>query len=255
MKKYRSKELLERYELRAEPLLLVAALLFCVAFAWPIIDPNLRHSWREICALVDTVIWFIFLFDYLFRLLITPKRWIYVKRNLVDLLILVLPIFRPLRLIRLVYLLRLFNRTADGSLRGKVAWYACGSAVIIVLVGALAELDAERFSADATISDFPTALWWAITTVTTVGYGDTYPVTTEGRIVAIALMIYGIGLLATVTGMLASWLVNKVDEADEARDKDVRADIAALHKEIKELKATISALTPLAPNPEIEDGA
>jgi voltage-gated potassium channel len=65
-------------------------------------------------------------------------------------------------------------------------------------------LDAERSSPDANITDFGDAIWWAVTTMTTVGYGDRYPATSAGRMVAFALMIGGIALLGTATATLAS---------------------------------------------------
>jgi hypothetical protein len=83
-------------------------------------------------------------------------------------------------------------------------------------VAALAALDAERGDPDANILDFGDALWWAITTMTTVGYGDRYPVTTTGRIVAGGLMVGGIALLGTVTATLASLLIERVADESQA---------------------------------------
>ena len=81
---------------------------------------------------------------------------------------------------------------------------------LLAFCAALAVLDAERSSPDANITDFGDAIWWAITTMTTVGYGDRYPVTSVGRLVAFGLMIGGIALFGTVTATLASWLVETV---------------------------------------------
>ncbi len=98
-----------------------------------------------------------------------PGRWRYVERHVVDLVVVALPIFRPLRLLRLVLLLRVLNRRATESFRGKVAVYVCGSAVILIVCASLAVLDAERGHSGSNIHSFGTALWWAISTVTTVG--------------------------------------------------------------------------------------
>jgi hypothetical protein len=91
-----------------------------------------------------------------------------------------------------------------------VAIYVAGGASLLAFCAALAVLDVERSSTDANITDFGDAMWWAVTTMTTVGYGDRYPVTGVGRLVAFGLMIGGIAPLGTVTATLASWLVEAV---------------------------------------------
>ena len=244
---HRSEQFLEQYQVKAEPPLLAAAVLFCAVYAWPIIDPTLGQPWRGICLSLQGVIWLVFVADYAFKVAIAPHRLQFVRKNLLDIIIIVLPMFRPLRLLRLMFLLRFLDRRAGISFQGKVAWYVAGSATLIVFIGALAVLDAERFASEAVITDYPTAVWWAITTVTTVGYGDTYPVTTEGRGVAVALMLYGIGMLGTITGMLATWLVDKVDQADaerdERREQISHQQIEQLRGEVADLKKHIVSLT------------
>ena len=84
------------------------------------------------------------------------------------------------------------------SLRGRVATYVAGSAALLVF-GALAVLDAEQSVPDAKILTFGDALWWAVTTITTVGYGDLDPVTAVGRAVAVALMLSGIAVTGAVS--------------------------------------------------------
>jgi len=85
-------------------------------------------------------------------------------------------------------------------------------------LGAIAVLDAEQDAADSNITTFGDALWWACTTVTTVGYGDRYPVTLEGRAVAVVLMIVGIGVVGAVTASVATWLMNRAQVEREGAD-------------------------------------
>src|SRR5512132_766406 len=82
-------------------------------------------------------------------------------------------------------------------LRGRVGIYIARGASVLAVCAALAVLDAERPSPDANLTDFGYAIWWAVTTMTTVGYGDHYPVTAAGRLVAFGLMISGIALVGT----------------------------------------------------------
>jgi voltage-gated potassium channel len=91
-----------------------------------------------------------------------------------------------------------------------VAIYVAGGAALLVFCASLAVLDAERSNPNSNIKSFGDAVWWAITTMTTVGYGDHYPVTGLGRVVAFGLMVGGVALLGTVSATLASWLIETV---------------------------------------------
>jgi len=89
---------------------------------------------------------------------------------------------------------------------------------------------------DANISDFGEAIWWAVTTMTTVGYVDHYPVTAAGRLVALGLMVGGIALLGTVTATLASWIVEAV-EADKEQTEDLQVTVRRSDAKIDRLAA------------------
>jgi voltage-gated potassium channel len=108
-------------------------------------------------------------------------------------------------------------------------------------VAALAVLDAERGQPDSSIHTYPDALWWAVVTITTVGYGDFSPATAEGRLVAVAMMIGGIGLLGFVTGSVTSWIVDRIAAGDEAAQA-TRQDVASLLDEIRRLRSEIAGL-------------
>jgi voltage-gated potassium channel len=87
-------------------------------------------------------------------------------------------------------------------------------------LGAVTVLDAERNAPGANITSFGDALWWASTTVTTVGYGDRYPVTTEGRLIAVGLILVGIGLVGAVTASVATWIVSRVQREQRTREME-----------------------------------
>jgi len=116
-----------------------------------------------------------------------------------------------------------------------------GAASLILFVASLAVLDAERGREGADIGSFGDALWWALTTVTTVGYGDRFPVTGTGRAVAAGLMLSGIALIGVVTATFASWLIEKVQEVEDAAQTATRRDIEALAEEVAQLRRTLEA--------------
>ena len=103
-------------------------------------------------------------------------------------------------------------------------------------------LDAERTAPGATITTFQDAAWWTLTTLTTVGYGDRYPVTGEGRLVAATLMIGGIALLGVVTGLIASWFVRMIEGSARRADETVR-ELAELRDAVERLRATCAGVS------------
>ena len=222
----------------------VAAIIFLVAYSCQVlIQPTgAADRWLQI---IEWITWAAFVVDYLVRFGLAPHRRRWFVRHLLDLAVVLLPLLRPLRLLRLVALLAVFQRAAGTSLRGRVVTYALGSTAVLVYVAALAVLDAERHADNATIRTFGTAVWWAFTTITTVGYGDEVPVTATGRLIAVALMIGGIALLGTITATIASWLVEHVSERDEASQAATQAQVAELTNRIDHLTELLTRDQPL----------
>ncbi|GAA0981398.1 pH-gated potassium channel KcsA [Nocardioides aquaticus] len=248
-----------RWEERREVVLGVLALLFLGAYAWPILDPGLDPGWERACRLTQVVVWVAFGADFALRVAAAPARARWVRGHLLELALLVLPVLRPLRLLVLLTLLRAINRGGAVSLRGRVGVYVGAGSVLVGLVAALSVLEAERGAPGATITGFGDAVWWACTTMTTVGYGDTYPVTPLGRTIGVGLMVAGVALLGAVTATAAAWLVQAVaeEEAEEAAEEAAQeaaeeaAQVAAvgardpgaeLLREVRALRAEVAAL-------------
>jgi len=204
--------------------LTAAAVGFLAAYAVPIIWPESPAAIRDTCEVLTWLVWGAFALDYVARLVLSQDRRAYVRRHLLDLAIIALPLLRPLRLLRLVTMLKFIDASATNRFRGRILTYVLGGASLLGFVGALAVLDAERETPGGNIDTFGDALWWAFTTMTTVGYGDRYPVTTMGRFVAVGLMVGGVTILSTVTAMLASWMVERVraDVADDIAEAERR---------------------------------
>lgn len=201
----------QRWERRAEVPLLLLAVAFLVAYAWPVLDPRLDPDVRSVLEVASWSVWVAFVVDFAARLFLADERWRYALTHWYDVALIVLPMLRPLRLLRLLAFARVLNRSAVGSLVGRVTTYVAGTAVMALGLGAVAVLDAEQDASHANITTFGDALWWSATTVTTVGYGDHFPVTTTGRFVAVALMVVGIACIGAITAGVAAWLVRQVE--------------------------------------------
>ncbi|MGZ4475717.1 MAG: potassium channel family protein [Nocardioides sp.] len=194
------------------------AVAFLVAWAWPILDPRLDRDVASTLQMLSWTVWGAFAIDLIVRLALAEERIAYAWRHWYDVVLVLVPMLRPLRLLRLLAFARVLGRSAARNLVGRVTTYVAGTAVVAVFLGALAMLDAERGAAHANIKTFGDALWWAATTVSTVGYGDRYPVTTTGRFVAVALMLVGIAVVGSLTAAVAAWLVGQVEREAAARE-------------------------------------
>ena len=115
--------------------------------------------------------------------------------------------------------------------------YAAGASTLLVYVAAVAMLDAER--GQGTIDTFQDGLWWAFVTITTVGYGDYYPVTITGRAVAVGVMLGGIALIGVVTASLASWIVDKVAEKSDEDQAATHQEVLLLTDEVRKLRLLV----------------
>ena len=218
-----------------------AAVIFLGAYAWEVLA-NAQGGAKNAAELVIDVVWALFGVDYLVRLALAPSRGRWFLHHLPDLAVIALPILRPLRLLRLVTLVGIMQRSAGTALRGRITLYTAGSAALLIFTSALATLDAERDEPGSSIRTFGQALWWALTTITTIGYGDTFPVSTEGRFIAALLMIGGVALIGVVTATLASWIVSLVEEENAEQEAATQAQVAALQRQVGELSERIDRL-------------
>ena len=218
-----------------------AAVVFLAAYTREVLA-NTQGGTKDAAELVIDAVWVLFGVDYLVRLALASSRSRWFLHHLPDLAVIALPILRPLRLLRLVTLVSIMQRSAGTALRGRITLYTVGSAALLISTSALAALDAERHEPGASIRAFGQALWWALTTITTIGYGDTTPVSTEGRCIAALLMIGGVALIGVVTATLASWIVSLVEEENAEQEAATQAQVATLQQQVSELSERIDHL-------------
>ncbi len=224
---------------RTDPVLTVLAVVFVVTYAWPILDEDMPSALRRLLGVTGTVVWILFAVDLAVRLALARRRLDYLRSHLVDVALVVLPVLRPLRALRVLPVLNVLTRRAAGS-RARVLTHVVLAVALLTFVSSVAVLEAERDSPDANIVTFGDAVWWSITTMTTVGYGDRFPVTLEGRIVASALMLLGIALLGVVTAAVAAFFVQRL-EGVEAAERRTEASIEELAAEVRALREVIQA--------------
>lgn len=177
--------------------------------------------------MADNAICLVFLLDFATRFYRAEHKLKFMQWGWIDLVssIPTLDFMRAGRMLRLIRLLRIlrafrstkhlvqhiFRRRTQGALTA-----AAIIAVLMILFSSIAILQVE-VDANSNIKTAEDASWWAYVTITTVGYGDKFPVTTEGRMIAALLMTVGVGLFGTFTAYLASWFVGetKIEREDE----------------------------------------
>jgi voltage-gated potassium channel len=198
----------------------------------------------------------IFLGDFLYRFFTSDDRWGYFFRGYgwADLLSSVpVPQFKVLRLARLWRVIPLFVEFGIRNLVREFLAHRAENALLTVIFlvicvlefGSISIIRAESASADANIQTASDALWWTYVTITTVGYGDRYPVTNAGRVVALFVMTAGVGLFGTLSGFLANKLLAPPEEQEETGTLDAddpKARIAELRRMLDAQEVTTAFL-------------
>jgi voltage-gated potassium channel len=206
-----------RWEQRIELPLFVASLLFLGGYMVVVLAHDAAPVLWDLALALMLLTWLMFALDYAVRLKLSGEGPRFVRTHWLDTLVLVLPLLRPLRMVRVYTAVQRRRDEPRLSLHARVITYASMSAALLGFSGALAVYQEERSAPDATIRTFGDSLWWACSTLTTVGYGDVAPVTTLGRVIAVVLMTCGLALLGAVTGSFSSWLLQIFAREDEKR--------------------------------------
>jgi voltage-gated potassium channel len=230
---------------RFEPVMLVLALLVILVVL--IEESAAPQGVKAGAAAVNWLIWTGFLAELMFVLLVAPRKLAALRAHWLEAAIVVVtPPFFPrvlasLRLARLVRLLRLARLGMLGgravraehvlSSRSGFRYLALMTAFLVALAGAVISL---VDSGD--IPNVGTGMWWAIVTVTTVGYGDVYPKTVAGRVVGSLLMLVGIGFISLLTATIASSFVAADKEAEQDRMSDLVQSLRRIEERLERLE-------------------
>lgn len=201
---------------------------------------------------IDLNICIVFLVDFFVSLYKAPSKCAFLKWGWIDLVssvpmldmfrvgraVRIVRIFRILRALRSTkYILNYFLRNRKGTSFASIVTIS----LMLLIFGSIAMLQFET-SADANIKTPADALWWAYTTITTVGYGDKYPLSIEGRIVAAILMTIGVGLFGTFTGFVTSLFVEPEHHEEKANLEQLTLAIQSLSAQVQSLESKLEII-------------
>lgn len=236
LSKYRGEKNLAAWEERSSTPMFVASVLYLLAFAAPIMSTRIQEPYDGYLNIIQMILWGLFAADYCIRLYLAPRRLYFITHNLMNLAIVLLPAWRIVSFLAMIHLTtnRQYKRLSELAVK------LFGYTAIFIIMFALAIYSVESSEPGAMIRDLPTAYWWTFTTLATVGYGDVYPVTGIGRVIAVVVMLYGVGMVAVATGALASWIIEKIGGREEQEYPATKADVDDLRQEISELRALLA---------------
>lgn len=239
----RRSELAEAFQRYSEFPMLCLALAFIPVLIVPWFF-DLSPSWSAAFNTANGLIWAAFALELVIKVYLAPSRARYVTQHWFDVIIVVIPFLRPLRIAQSARILRagramrltsIAARSAH-SLRELLAehglHYVLAVGVLLVVASAAGVTIVER-GEGGNIQNFGDGLWWAVTTVTTVGYGDRFPVSAEGRAIAAFLMLLGISLFSFVTANIAAFLA-KQNTDDSPTLSDLKQQLDRLETLIRE---------------------
>ena len=236
LSKYRGEKNLAAWEERSSRPMFVASVLYLLAFAAPIMSTRIQEPYDAYLNIIQMILWGLFAADYCIRLYLAPRRLYFITHNLMNLAIVLLPAWRIVSFLAMIHLTtnRQYKRLSELAVK------LFGYTAIFIIMFALAIYSVESSEPGAMIRDLPTAYWWTFTTLATVGYGDVYPITGIGRVIAVVVMLYGVGMVAVATGALASWIIEKIGGREEQEYPATKADVDDLRQEISELRALLA---------------
>ena len=188
------------------------AIAFLFAYSYPAFVTNVSSSQQSILDGVQWVSWIAFAADLVMGIYKAPNRVQYLKRHPLEILAVILPFLRPLRLLRFISFGTLVFEKVNLGKSIAISFKVIVTALFLTYLAGIEITMAERGQPGATIQSAGDGFWWAITTLTTVGYGDIYPTTTQGRFIAVGLMVSGICVLGVISAAVAAWFVKMTQD-------------------------------------------
>ena len=193
-------------------ILTALAIAFLFGYSYPAFVPDVSPSSQSILDGIQWVSWIAFAADLLFGVYKSSDKAQFLKKHPLEILAVVLPFLRPLRLLRFISFGTLVFEKVNLGKSIAITFKVIVTALFLTYLAGIEITMAERGKPGATIESVGDGFWWAITTLTTVGYGDIYPTTTEGRFIAVGLMVSGICVLGFISATVAAWFVKMTQD-------------------------------------------
>lgn len=223
--------------------LIVLGGLFLALYAYPIIWPDLPPQEIFDIDIAMDVIWGIFVIDFLVRFAVVETKRMFLRDHIIDIVALALPFARPLQAVRAIGVATLALRKFGAKIRHRVLVFVGTMAVFVWFIAGLAITQIERGLPGANIQTVSDGWWWSFMTMATVGFGDRFPVSDQGRMVGAVLVMSGLALLGTLTASIATWFINtsrrEEDEIIEAGERRMIAEIKKLRREVTDLRKSV----------------
>ena len=188
------------------------ALAFLIAYSYPAFVVEINSSSQAVLDGIQWVSWIAFAADLLFGIYKASNKMQFLKKHPLEILAVILPFLRPLRLLRFISFGTLVFEKVNLGKSIAISFKVIITALFLTYLAGIEITMAERGEPGATILSVGDGFWWAITTLTTVGYGDIYPTTTEGRFIAVGLMVSGICVLGVISATVAAWFVKMTQD-------------------------------------------
>ena len=227
----RSDELLERWEQRTNIPLLILAGVMLPLIVLPLLTDVSGHV-NRLFSYAEWGIWAIFAFDLMARLWLAENRKLFLRRNWIDVLIVVVPFLRPLRLLRaVVFVARIWALLDRRGVRGTIIL------ALAILFGATAAIWGAEHGNGGEVNSWDSALWWTLHTMAT-GDGVREATTVLGRIVGASVTLLGFALLGMVTATIAAWFVEQDQDKEQEqileRLEMLQAEVTLLRQEVSQ---------------------
>lgn len=200
-------------------LMMILSVVFLVGYSVLILNPNMAATVSLWILVAMSIIWVLFIIEYVLAFIRAGEGWKFVARHWLITLGLIIPAVRPFVLLRYLNQLSFFKKGSANAVRTQVVITAVAFAVMFIYLISLTVFRVERDAPGATILSFGDAIWWACVTITTVGYGDLYPVSLPGRYLAVLLMIGGIAIVGTASALVVSYLNEHTTKVLKAREQ------------------------------------
>lgn len=197
--------------------LTVLALVYLTTFSYPAFVVEISVTTQNRLEVLQWLIWALFALDVVIGIWTSSNKKSYLKTHPLEILSVALPFLRPLRLLRVISFGALVIQKIAVGKQLAITFKVFLFSILIAYIAAVQITITERDVPTSNIKSFGDGLWWAVTTVTTVGYGDKFPTTSMGRFLAVGLMLVGISLMGVITASVAAWFVKMSQDDSEQR--------------------------------------